>query len=147
MASAIITLYAFGLVLIAVGAALVPVISTRVVPPKGDVEEEAAEPDTEEVLEAPESQARFELYEDRAGKYRWRLVHRNGRIMGDSGEGYASRTGAIGGIQSVKRNAEGVIQRSHTRSSLPRFAQCRLFTLRAGGYWTSLVESALRTFS
>ena len=49
--------------------------------------------------------ATFELYEDREGKYRWRLVHRNGNILADSGEGYASRQKARQGIESVKQNA------------------------------------------
>ncbi|MFB6172665.1 MAG: HVO_2922 family protein [Haloarculaceae archaeon] len=49
--------------------------------------------------------ATFELYEDHEGKYRWRLVHRNGNIIADSGEGYASRQKARQGIESVKSNA------------------------------------------
>lgn len=47
----------------------------------------------------------FELYEDRGGDHRWRLRHRNGNILMDGGEGYASRSGARDGIESVKRNA------------------------------------------
>ncbi len=50
-------------------------------------------------------QAAFELYEDKAGEYRWRLRHRNGNIVADSGEGYSSRSAAEDGINSVKRNA------------------------------------------
>ncbi|MFC7194238.1 YegP family protein [Halosimplex aquaticum] len=49
--------------------------------------------------------AAFEVYEDGAGEFRWRLLHENGQILGDSGQGYASRTGAVNGLQSVKRNA------------------------------------------
>ena len=49
--------------------------------------------------------ATFELYEDQEGKHRWRLVHRNGNILADSGEGYASRQKARQGIDSVKENA------------------------------------------
>ncbi|WP_336328388.1 HVO_2922 family protein [Halovenus sp. HT40] len=49
--------------------------------------------------------AAFEIYEDAAEKWRWRLRHRNGRILADSGQGYASRSGAEDGINSVKRNA------------------------------------------
>jgi len=30
----------------------------------------------------------FELYQDRAGEYRWRLRHDNRNIIADSGEGY-----------------------------------------------------------
>jgi len=49
----------------------------------------------------------FELYEDTAGEWRWRLRHRNGNIIADSGEGYSSRSAAEDGINSVKRNAPG----------------------------------------
>jgi len=49
--------------------------------------------------------ATFELYEDREGKYRWRLVHDNGNIIADSGEGYATRQKARQGIDSVRENA------------------------------------------
>lgn len=47
----------------------------------------------------------FELYEDRGGEFRWRLRHRNGNILADSGEGYADRSGARDGIDSVKRGS------------------------------------------
>jgi len=50
--------------------------------------------------------ATFELYEDDAGEYRWRLVHSNGNIIADSGEGYASKQKARQGIRSVKENAD-----------------------------------------
>ncbi|TQQ82551.1 DUF1508 domain-containing protein [Halonotius terrestris] len=51
--------------------------------------------------------AAFEIYEDKGGEFRWRLRHRNGNILADSGEGYASRIKARDGIESVKRNAPG----------------------------------------
>jgi uncharacterized protein YegP (UPF0339 family) len=53
------------------------------------------------------SKATFEVYEDAEGKYRWRLKHDNGNIIADSGEGYANRTKAEQGIESVKENAPG----------------------------------------
>lgn len=49
--------------------------------------------------------ARFELYRDRAGEFRWRLVHANGHVIADSGQGYASKQKAMQGIRSVERNA------------------------------------------
>jgi hypothetical protein len=49
--------------------------------------------------------ARFEVYEDAEGRYRWRLVHDNGNVLADSGQGYASRQKATEGVESVKRNA------------------------------------------
>lgn len=52
------------------------------------------------------SETTFELYEDSAGKWRWRLRHWNTEIIADSGEGYSSRRAARNGIESVKRNAQ-----------------------------------------
>jgi uncharacterized protein YegP (UPF0339 family) len=49
--------------------------------------------------------ATFELYVDKAGEYRWRLVHSNGNIIADSGEGYTTKDNAENGIESVKENA------------------------------------------
>lgn len=51
------------------------------------------------------SDPRFELFVDRAGEWRWRLVASNDEIIADSGEGYASKQGAERGIRSVKRVA------------------------------------------
>ena len=51
------------------------------------------------------SKATFELYEDRGGQWRWRLVHDNGNIVADSGQGYTSKRRARDGIESVKENA------------------------------------------
>ncbi|WP_254546028.1 HVO_2922 family protein [Halomarina pelagica] len=62
-----------------------------------------------EAFELPlaDAQASFEVYSDRAGRWRWRLVHDNGNIIADSGGSYASRYGAVQGIRSVKRNVPG----------------------------------------
>ncbi|HDN19804.1 MAG TPA: DUF1508 domain-containing protein [Candidatus Acetothermia bacterium] len=49
--------------------------------------------------------AKFELYKDAAGEYRWRLRHENGNVIADSGEGYTTKQAALNGIQSVKENA------------------------------------------
>lgn len=49
--------------------------------------------------------AAFEIYEDAAAEWRWRLRHRNGNIIADSGEGYASRSNAVEAVTSVKGNA------------------------------------------
>ena len=49
--------------------------------------------------------ATFELFVDSADQWRWRLVHTNGNIIADSGEGYASRQKCKQGIESVKQNA------------------------------------------
>ncbi|ADB59460.1 protein of unknown function DUF1508 [Haloterrigena turkmenica DSM 5511] len=49
--------------------------------------------------------SRFEVYEDRGGEWRWRLVHWNGNIIADSGEGYTSRSNAKRAARSVMRSA------------------------------------------
>ncbi|CAH0190106.1 hypothetical protein SRABI76_01752 [Microbacterium oxydans] len=47
---------------------------------------------------------KFELYTDKAGEYRFRLKASNGEVIAIS-EGYASKSGALSGIESVRRNA------------------------------------------
>ncbi|QGX96679.1 DUF1508 domain-containing protein [Haloplanus rallus] len=42
-----------------------------------------------------------------ASDWRWRLRHRNGNVLADGGEGYASRSGVHDAIEGVKRNAPG----------------------------------------
>ncbi|MFC5133597.1 MULTISPECIES: HVO_2922 family protein [Haloferacaceae] len=56
--------------------------------------------------------AAFEIYEDAAEEWRWRLRHRNGNIVADSGEGYASRSNAVEAVTGVKRNAPGAEERT-----------------------------------
>ncbi|SFR96637.1 amphi-Trp domain-containing protein [Halomicrobium zhouii] len=53
----------------------------------------------------PASKATFELFRDAADEWRWRLRHRNGNVIADSGEGYDRKAGAINGLESVKSNA------------------------------------------
>lgn len=45
-----------------------------------------------------------ELYEDRAGKWRFRLKAGNGQVIA-TGEAYESKSAAQNGIESIKRNA------------------------------------------
>jgi len=49
--------------------------------------------------------AKFELYKDKSGEFRWRLVASNGQMIANSGEGYKSKDSAKSGIESVKKNA------------------------------------------
>lgn len=51
------------------------------------------------------SKATFQIFHDKAGEWRWRLIVSNGNIIADSGEGYRSKQGAKRGIESVKNNA------------------------------------------
>lgn len=47
---------------------------------------------------------KFEMYEDKAGKYRYRLKAGNGEIIA-VGEAYNSKSACEKGIESVRRNA------------------------------------------
>jgi hypothetical protein len=49
---------------------------------------------------------KFELFEDRTGKFRFRLRAGNGEIIASS-EAYNSKAGAKNGIESVQNNAPG----------------------------------------
>jgi uncharacterized protein YegP (UPF0339 family) len=49
--------------------------------------------------------AKFELYKDSKGEFRWRLVAPNGQRIATSGEGYKAKDSAKAGIESVKKNA------------------------------------------
>lgn len=46
--------------------------------------------------------AKFAIYNDRAGQYRWRLIANNGEIVAAS-EAYTSKQNAIESVSCVKR--------------------------------------------
>jgi uncharacterized protein YegP (UPF0339 family) len=47
---------------------------------------------------------KFELYEDKSGGFRFRLKAGNGEVIASS-ESYKTKAGALGGIESIKKNA------------------------------------------
>jgi uncharacterized protein YegP (UPF0339 family) len=49
---------------------------------------------------------KFELYQDKAGKYRFRLKASNGQVVA-VGEAYESKMAAQDGIASVQKSAAG----------------------------------------
>ncbi|HZZ49339.1 MAG TPA: DUF1508 domain-containing protein [Pseudonocardia sp.] len=49
---------------------------------------------------------KFEVYEDRAGKFRFRLKASNGQVVA-VGEAYESKSAALKGCEAVQRAAEG----------------------------------------
>lgn len=48
--------------------------------------------------------AKFEVYKDKAGEYRFRLKAANGQVIATS-EGYTTKAACENGIESVKKNA------------------------------------------
>ena len=68
----------------------------------GSVQEDAP---TASVLEY--GTPHFEVYQDRAEEWRWRMVASNGRIVADSGEGYSSKSGARRALAGVEDGVDG----------------------------------------
>lgn len=64
----------------------------------GQVEDQTVEPVV--TVKHP----KFELYEDKAGEFRFRLKAGNGEIIATS-ESYKTKSGCENGIESVKKNA------------------------------------------
>lgn len=50
---------------------------------------------------------RFEAYEDRDCKWRWRLMAANSTIIASSGESFASQAGALRAAEDVRATAPG----------------------------------------
>lgn len=48
--------------------------------------------------------AKFKVYKDKKGEYRFKLVTAQGAVIAVS-EGYKNKAGCINGIDSVKKNA------------------------------------------
>ncbi|MBQ2855105.1 MAG: YegP family protein [Oscillospiraceae bacterium] len=53
-----------------------------------------------EVMKHP----KFEMYQDKAGEFRFRLKATNGQVIAVS-EGYTAKAGCLNGIESVQKNA------------------------------------------
>lgn len=64
----------------------------------GEVEDQTVEPIV--AVKHP----KFEMYQDKAGEYRFRLKAKNGEVIAVS-EGYKSKDSCENGIESVKKNA------------------------------------------
>jgi uncharacterized protein YegP (UPF0339 family) len=63
----------------------------------------AVEDQTVEPIEV-QKHPKYEVYQDKAGEYRFRLKARNGEIIA-TGEGYKKKASCLNGIDSIKRNA------------------------------------------
>jgi uncharacterized protein len=48
---------------------------------------------------------KFEIYEDNAKEYRWRLKAANGKILGTSGQGYKAKADCKHGVERIQKDA------------------------------------------
>jgi uncharacterized protein YegP (UPF0339 family) len=51
--------------------------------------------------------AKFQVFKDKGGEFRWRLRADNNEVIADSAEGYKSKASCKGGIDLVKKLAPG----------------------------------------
>ena len=58
--------------------------------------------------------AKFEVYKDKAGEFRFRYKASNGEIMFSS-EGYKAKTSAMDAIDSIKKNVAGAAVEDQTK--------------------------------
>lgn len=47
---------------------------------------------------------KFEVYKDKRGEFRWRLLANNNQVIA-TGEGYTTKAACLNGIESVQKNA------------------------------------------
>jgi hypothetical protein len=58
----------------------------------------------------PAARRVFQVYEDAAGEWRWRLVAGNDEIIADSGEGYRDKRDCLHGIELVKDSKDARVE-------------------------------------
>jgi uncharacterized protein YegP (UPF0339 family) len=60
--------------------------------------------------------AKFEIYKDGKGEFRWRLRSRNNQVIA-VGEGYTTKASAKNGIEAVKRDAADATVEDQTEAA------------------------------
>ena len=58
-----------------------------------------------DVTASPGSAKGFEIFEDKAGEWRWRLRASNGELVAVSEQGFSSKSGVVRSLDVVRRNA------------------------------------------
>jgi len=136
--------YGVGLLVIGAAALVLP----HAMDIRKEVEEPVEEPTSAPAPEPEKSKAKFELYKDSKGEWRWNLRHNNGNIIADSAEGYSSKQKAKQGMESVRKNTPGaaVMEREEapvafTEEEEVGGAEYELYEDRAGEHRWRLVSS------
>lgn len=84
--------------------------------------------------------AKYQLYKDKAGKYRFRLVAENGRNI-VFGEAYERRKSCLNGIESVGKNRGSAIEDTTIDSPKIPFPKYQILLDKAGEYRFNLSAS------
>jgi len=86
--------------------------------------------------------AKFEVYQDKSGEYRFRLKAGNGEII-ITGEGYSSKSACMNGIESVKKNAPDEDRYEKKTSAGGKFS----FSLKAANHQVIGVSQSYKAAS
>lgn len=84
--------------------------------------------------------AKYQLYKDKAQKYRFRLIAENGQIVA-VGEAYPRKASCLKGIESVKKNSNSSIEDTTVEGSKIPFPKYQVFTDKAGEFRFNLSAS------
>lgn len=84
--------------------------------------------------------AKYQLYKDKQGKFRFRLIAENGRTVA-SGEAYEKHTNCLNGIGSVKRNSNAAIEDTTTEGAKIPFPKYQVYVDKAGEFRFNLSAS------
>ena len=58
----------------------------------------------------------LEYYEDKSGKFRWRLTHSNGNVVGASSQGFSSKASAKNNVASTLRGLSEITENPNESS-------------------------------
>jgi uncharacterized protein YegP (UPF0339 family) len=83
---------------------------------------------------------KYQLYKDKARKYRFRLIAENGQIVA-VGEAYPRKASCLKGIESVKKNSSASIEDTTVEGSKIPFPKYQVFTDKAGEFRFNLSAS------
>ncbi|HEY1377275.1 MAG TPA: DUF1508 domain-containing protein [Gemmataceae bacterium] len=60
--------------------------------------------------QAGDGKLKFEVYQDNAKEYRWRLKAANGSILATSGQGYKAKADCKNGVERIQKDAAGKLK-------------------------------------
>lgn len=83
--------------------------------------------------------AKYQLFKDKQGQFRFRLIAENGRII-VSGEAYVKHASCVNGIESVKKNSMAAIEDTTTEGKVP-FPKYQVYVDKAGEFRFNLSAS------
>jgi uncharacterized protein YegP (UPF0339 family) len=106
-----------GLILGTLAGALAAVGATTTPDPQG----RAATQSGRGAAEAPARSLTFEIYKDRGGEFRWRLLASNGQTIATSGQGYKEKRDCKNAVERIKKDAATKLKFETYEDNVQRF--------------------------